>query len=255
MPEGFAGLSVLLTGAASGLGAAAARAFAGQGARLTLVDLDPGVESVAAPLGARAIVADVSDEAAARDMVAAALDAHGRIDVAVNNAGIGGAMAPLTAIPVEDFDRIMAVNARGVFLGMKHQLPPMIEAGKGAILNVASAAGLVGAGRLAAYAASKHAVVGLTRSAADEVARHGIRVNALCPSFTATPLFEAMADGIAERHGVSRGDATARTLSRVPMGRIAAPGEIVQAMLWACAPDNTFFTGQALALDGGLTAV
>jgi NAD(P)-dependent dehydrogenase (short-subunit alcohol dehydrogenase family) len=252
MPEGrHRGRVVLITGAASGFGALAARRFAAEGARLALSDL----AIPDAPEGALAEAVDVTDEAAMTAHVAAVLARFGRLDVAINNAGIGQALEPVTATDAAAFDRIMAVNARGVFLGLKHQLPPMIAAGRGAVLNVASAAGLVGAGHMAAYAASKHAVVGLTRAAADEVARHGVRVNALCPSFAATPLFEGMAEAVVARHGGSREAAHARIAARVPMRRVAEPDEIVQAMLWLCHDDNAFMTGQAVALDGGLTAV
>ena len=257
MAEGrHEGRVVLITGAAGGFGALAARRFAQAGARLALSDRAEGaVLALAEELGAFGQAVDVSDEASVEGHVAAVLERFGRLDVAINNAGVGHAPVPITRTPVAEFDRMMAVNARGVFLGMKHQLPPMIEAGRGAVLNVASAAGLVGAGQLAAYAASKHAVVGLTRAAADEVARAGVRVNALCPSFATTPLFEEMADAIVERRGGTREDAHARIASRVPMRRVADPAEIVQAMLWICHDDNAFMTGQAIALDGGLTAV
>lgn len=257
----FEGMAVLVTGAASGFGAEAARRFAEEGARLALSDLDAGaVERVAGPLraaGAEVLTGavDVTSEAAVAAHVAAALDRFGGLDVAVNNAGVCHDMTALAQTDLATFERMMAVNARGVFLGMKHQIPPMTAAGRGAILNVSSAAGLVGAGFLAAYAASKHAVVGLTRAAADEVARKGVRVNALCPSFAATPLFHDMADGVAERHGEDRDAAAARIAGRVPMRRVAEPGEVVQAMLWACAPENGFMTGQAVAIDGGLTAI
>src|SRR5699024_344164 len=147
----FAGRVVMITGAGSGFGLAAARRLAAQGAHLALSDLEPG------PLsgfeGALVAPLDVTDEAAMADHVARVLDRFGRLDVAINNAGIGGSMGPITGIPVAEFDRVMAVNARGVFLGMKHQLPPMLSARSGAILNMASAAGILGAGMMAAYAA------------------------------------------------------------------------------------------------------
>ena len=248
----FDGQTVLLTGAASGFGAGAARAFAEQGARLVLADVaEAPLRALADTLEAQAVVCDVSDAAQVARMVTTA----GRIDVAINNAGIGGRMASIQDTTAEEFDRLMAVNARGVFLGMKHQIAAMRGAGGGVILNVASAAGLVGAGHLAAYAASKHAVVGLTRAAADEVARHGIRINALCPSFASTPLFDAMADQVADTHGMDREAAYTRIAARVPMRRVATVDEVVAAMVWLCAPANTFMTGQAVALDGGLTAV
>jgi NAD(P)-dependent dehydrogenase (short-subunit alcohol dehydrogenase family) len=198
---------------------------------------------------------DVTNEDQVRGAIAMARAKFGTLDVAINNAGIGHEMAPLHSIDAATFDRVMAVNAKGVFLCMKHQLPWMREADRGAILNVASAAGLVGAGMLSAYAASKHAVIGLTKSAADEVARKNIRVNALCPSFAVTPLFDDMADEVADRHGMERAEAYDRITQRIPMHRVAKVDEVVQAMLWICSPENSFMTGQAVSIDGGLTAV
>ncbi|MCG6901298.1 MAG: SDR family oxidoreductase, partial [Rhodobacter sp.] len=165
------------------------------------------------------------------------------------------ALNALTDTSEADFDRIMKINTKGVFLGMKHQLRGMIARKSGVILNVASAAGLIGAGHMAAYAASKHAVVGLTRAAADEVARHNIRVNALCPSFAPTALFNEIADDLGTRQGIDRTAAYDRVTSRIPMRRVATIDEVVQAMLWACDPANTFMTGQTISIDGGLTAV
>lgn len=259
MAEGrFAGLVVQITGAGSGFGAEAALRFAAEGAKLALSDRNgAALESVAGALGKDVLAeaVDVTDEAAIERHVAATLDRFGQLDIAINNAGIGQTLKPLTMISAAEFDRIMAVNARGVFFGMKHQIPPMRAARRGTILNIASAAGLVGAGQLAAYAASKHAVVGLTRAAADEVAKRGIRVNAICPSFAVTPLFDEMADGVGARHDIERSEAYARIAGRVPMGRVAEVGEVVQAMLWACDPANSFMTGQAIPIDGGLTAI
>lgn len=247
----FDGQVVLITGAASGFGAEAAKRFAAEGAQLALSDR----VAFEGPEGALVDQVDVSQEADHEAHIARVIERFGRLDIAINNAGIGETMEPITKTRVETFDRTMAVNARGVFLGMKHQLPPMLAAGHGSILNIASAAGIVGAGHLSAYAASKHAVVGLTRAAADEVARKGVRINALCPSFAATPLFNAMADQMADLRGEDRDAAYARISARVPMRRVAEVGEIVQAMLSVCDPANTFMTGQAIAVDGGLSAV
>ncbi|QDC10265.1 glucose 1-dehydrogenase [Oceanicola sp. D3] len=252
---------VLITGAASGFGAGAARAFAAQGSRLVLCDIDgKSLETLAEALrteGTEVLArrVDVTDEAAQSALVAATLQHFGQLDVAINNAGLGQPFTSLARTDARDFDRIIATNARGVFLGMKHQIPPMQGAGQGVILNIASAAGLTGAGHLAAYAAAKHAVVGLTRAAADELARHNIRVNALCPAFAETPLFSEMADRFASSTGEDAAQARNRITARVPMGRVATVDEVVQAMLWTCAPANSFMTGQALAIDGGLTAI
>ncbi|MEO1198655.1 MAG: glucose 1-dehydrogenase [Pseudomonadota bacterium] len=257
----YEGKVVLITGAASGFGRLAAQRFAAEGARLSLSDVSPdGLAKTAEALTDQGIevchrVVDVSREADVAAQVTETTARFGRLDIAINNAGVGQPLSPITDLTVGEFDRIMAVNARGVFLGMKHQIPVMKRTDGGAILNVASAAGLVGAGMLSAYAASKHAVVGLTRAAADETARCNIRVNALCPSFAVTPLFNDMADEVAEDRGLSREDAYSRIVGRIPMRRVAEPDEIVQAMLWICAPENSFMTGQAVSIDGGLTAV
>ncbi|MFY0690573.1 MAG: glucose 1-dehydrogenase [Paracoccaceae bacterium] len=252
---------VLISGAASGFGARAARDFAAQGARLVLSDLDGARLSTVAE-GLRdagrevlAEVVDVSDPEQMQAHHAHALEQFGRLDVAVNNAGRAHALTPLPDLPLATFEETMAVNARGVFLAMKNQIPIMAGQGSGVILNVASAAGLVGAGHLSAYAAAKHAVIGLTRSAADETARKGIRINALCPSFADTPLYDEIAGAVAGRANFTRAEADARITGRIPMGRVAQPQEVVQAMLWLCSPENTFMTGQAIALDGGLTAI
>lgn len=252
---------VMITGAASGFGKMAATQFANEGAKLALSDVSAeALDDVATHLragGTQVItdVMDVSDEHQVNAHAAHIQDSFGTLNVGINNAGIGHDLAPLHLLSTEEFDRNYAVNARGVFLCMKAQVPMMLAAGKGVILNVASAAGLVGASQLSGYAAAKHAVVGLTRAAADEYARKGIRVNALCPAFTVTPMVEEMAQQVSARGGLSREQALGHIASRIPMARVAQPEEIVQAMLWACAPENSFMTGQALALDGGLTAV
>lgn len=255
----FAGKTVLITGAGSGFGRLAAERFAAEGARLALADInEEGMADTAWRLGEAphiAIRTDVTREDDQRRLVAEAVAHFGRLDIALNNAGAGAPLARLPDTPVAEFDRMMAINARGVFLGMKFQLPVMAEGGGGAILNTASAAGVVGAGMLSAYAASKHAVVGLTRAAADEYARHNVRVNAICPSFAVTPLFDEMADMVAEARSEDREAAYRRIAGRIPMRRVAQPEEIVSVMLMLCDPSNTFMTGQAVSVDGGLTAV
>lgn len=252
---------VQITGAASGFGALAAREFAARGARLLLSDVN-GDALAQVSEGLRAAghevlseTLSVTDDAAMQAHVAAGLDAFGTLDIALNNAGIGNGVAKLQDIPLEDYDRVMDINAKGVFIGMRHQIPVMTRARRGAILNTASAAGLVGSGHLSAYAASKHAVVGMTRAAADEVARHNIRVNAICPSFASTPMVESMGDQLGAAHGISREDAYTRIAARVPMRRVADPIEVVEAMLFIVSDANSFMTGQAVSIDGGLTAV
>lgn len=261
MDKRFQDQVVMITGAASGFGKLAAERFAAEGAKLALSDVSAdALDEVAAGLrsnGTKVVadVVDVSDEAQVMAHAAHAKEAFGTINVGINNAGIGHNLAPTHLLETDAFDRNFAVNARGVFLCMKAQIPMMLEAGRGAILNVSSAAGLTGASMLSGYAASKHAVVGLTRAAADEYARKNIRVNALCPAFAITPMVEEMAEQVSARSGASREQALGSISSRIPMARVAQPEEIVQAMLWACAPENSFMTGQALAIDGGLTAI
>ena len=259
--ERFQDKVVMITGAAGGFGAEAAKRFAVEGALLALSDIDEqGLETLGEQLLAKGVEVftqklDVTEEDQIKDHVAACLSKFGTLDVAINNAGIAHEMTPITALDVETYEQTMAVNSRSVFLGMKHQLPPMIKQGAGAILNVSSAAGLVGAGYMSAYASSKHAVIGLTKAAADEVARKGVRVNALCPSFADTPLFSEVADKFGKNRNIDRDAAYQQISSRVPMRRVAESGEIVQAMLWICHEENSFMTGQAISIDGGLTAI
>lgn len=249
----------MISGAASGFGRLAARRLSAEGARLSLADVDAaGLAETAGMLHGPAPVTCQIDVRAEEDHVrwmSETVTAHGTIDIALNNAGVCQPLQALTDTSAAEFDRMMAINARGVFLAMKHQLPVMAEARKGAILNTASAAGLVGAGQLAAYAAAKHAIIGLTRSAADEHARNNIRINAICPSFAVTPLFDEIADQVADGRAETRQEAHDRMTGRIPMRRVATADEVVSAMLLLVDPSNSFMTGQAIAIDGGLTAI
>ena len=255
----FSDQVVLLSGAASGFGRLAAKRFAAEGAKLSLCDLDAnGLADTVAHLDCADVVStrvDVSSEADQARHVAETLDRFGRIDIALNNAGIFTELKRIEDTSVDEFDRMMAINARGVFLALKAQLPVMAKAGKGCILNTASVAGLTGSGYCAAYSASKHAVVGLTKAEADEYSRFGVRVNAICPAFAKTPMLFGFADTLGAKRGENR-DATYDRLSgRIPMGRVGESEEIVEAMLLICDPANTFMTGQAIAVDGGLSAI
>jgi NAD(P)-dependent dehydrogenase (short-subunit alcohol dehydrogenase family) len=246
---------VLITGAAGGFGRLAAAEFARAGAKLILCDLDKSKlkEVSAAMRDADVIIeaGDVSEEDTHRRLVARALEAYGRLDVAINNAGVAHAFTKITETDNSTMQQMLAVNVFGVFLAMKHQLPVMERQNAGAILNVSSVAGVVGAPLLAAYSAAKHGVIGLTKSAGGEYARKGIRINAICPAFAETHMLTGMLDQM--RGGAEA--ASQRIISNMPMRRFARPEEIVQAMLWICSRANSFMTGHALVLDGGLSAV
>lgn len=248
----FADKITLITGAGSGIGRATALAFGAAGAAVVVSDVHEtgGQETVAlvAQAGGEAffVGADVSrpDEVAA--LVAETVRRYGRLDIAVNNAGIGGAWARTADYPLEDWARVLAVNLSGVFYCMQQELRQMSAQGGGAIVNVASIAGQRALANAPAYTASKHGVIGLTRTAAQEYARQNIRVNAVCPVFTRTPLFEGMIEGndrLAER-----------LMQNIPARRFGEPQEIADAILWLCSDAAGFVTGQALNVDGGLTA-
>jgi len=247
----FAGKTVLITGASAGIGAATAKRFAQAGAKLVLGDIS--VQGLGEDLSGDVVtlVGDVSDPAYSKELVNLAIDTFGTLDIAINNAGIVHTPAKIPDLTEADCRKIIDVNLLGTFWAMQAQLPVMeaqfAKTGKGcAIVNLASVAGLGGAPWLSIYGASKHGVVGLTRAAALEYARKGIRVNAICPSFAATQMAgEAIDDPEAEAH-MTRG---------VPMRRLATVNEVVQAILWAADPANSFTTGQNIAIDGGLGAL
>ena len=252
----FAGMTVLVTGAAGGFGLRAAERFAAEGATLVLSDLDPArLEATAAGLGVETatLAGDVSDESLSERLVALAFSRFGRLDVAVNNAGIAHDFAKLPQTPSDVARRVFDVDLLGMFFALKHQIPALErqhrERGlKGAIVNIASVAGIAGAPKLAVYAAAKHGVVGLTRSVAAECATKGVRINAVCPAFARTAMVSAAlgVDNPAGEADLTRG---------VPMRRLAEVDEVIEVILFAADPANGFMTGQALAVDGGITAV
>jgi len=240
----FEGKVTLVTGAAGGFGKLLAEALAAEGARLVMGDRNKwGLRHVARGHLATYMRCDVTREDRVKALCDLAIEKFGQLDIAVNNAGIAGPMKRLTEIREDEFDLIHAVNAKGTFFGLKHQIPLMRDRG-GVILNVASVAGLGAAPKLAAYAAAKHAVVGLTRTAAIEEARHNIRVNAICPFYSPTPMVTE--SGMADMQDFLAGAS--------PMKRLGSPAEMVAAMMALLDPANSYMTGQAIAVDGGVTA-
>lgn len=247
---------ILITGAASGFGKQLSAEAAQRGAKLVLGDLnEAGVQAVAEELKAQGseVVAqrcDVSKEADCKALVDSAREAFGKLDIAVNNAGIPTDMKPLQDTDEAEMDQQFNINAKGVFFGMKYQIPLMREAGEGSVLNVSSMAGLGGAPKIASYAAAKHAVVGLTKTAAVEYGRKGVRVNAICPFFSLTPM---ITDSTMAKD-VNPEDIEAFLGQASPMKRLGTPEEIVNVMLMMISPVNTFMNGQTIAVDGGISA-
>ncbi|MDO8861986.1 SDR family NAD(P)-dependent oxidoreductase [Haliea sp. E1-2-M8] len=237
------GKVALVTGAASGIGEACARQFAAQGCRLVLFDRNSdSVEALAVELGAHAIAGDVTEERAVADAVAACQTHFGGLDYAVNSAGVAGKPAALEDTTMEEWLRVTGINLTGIFLCLKHQLKVMKAAGSGAIVSISSGAGLIGTPYLAPYCASKHAVLGLTKTAAMEVAPSGVRVNAVLPGSTRTPMLE---DSM--RQGP---ELETMILNSIPCGRLGTADEIAAAVLWLCSAQASYVNGHSLVVDG-----
>lgn len=251
MSSTYAGKVALVTGGGSGIGRAASLAFAREGAKVVVADVSPegGLETVerikAGGGEAMFVAADVSDEAQVVAMIDASINAFGRIDCAFNNAGIGGGRRPVHDWELADFRKVIAVNLEGVFLCMKHEVPVMLRQRGGSIVNNASIAGLRGSPTLGPYVASKHAVVGLTKTAALEYIAYGVRVNAICPGWTETAILKELQ----EDPKVMK-----RMIERIPLKRIGRPEEIAAAVLWLCSDAASFTVGHAMVLDGGMMA-
>ena len=245
----------LITGGAAGIGLETARLFLGEGARVALVDLDDDDLSDAArdlgnPDDLLTIAADVSSVEDSKRYVAQTVEAFGRIDVFFNNAGIEGKVAPLTEQKIEDFDRVIAVNVRGPFLGLQHVLPVMIEQKSGSIINMSSIAGLKGSPNVAPYITSKHAVVGLTRAAAVEAAAN-VRVNSVHPSPVNTRMMRSLEDGFSPGHGEEIKNQLAST---IPLGRYGESSDIANLVLFLASDESAFITGAQYPVDGGMAA-
>ena len=245
---------VLITGSGSGIGKAAALAFSKEGGTIVVSDINEvnGLKTVSEIIknNGKAVFfkTDVSDYIMVQNLMNFIIKKYGRLDVAINNAGVGGDFTKITDITIESWDKTMSVNSTGVFYCIKNQIPIMLKQGSGVILNTSSIAGIRGLPNATAYSASKHAVIGITKTVAMEYAKNNIRVNAICPVFTVTPMFDPEAmDKIKE--GISE-----KLKANVPMKRFANVMEQVNTMLWLCSDEASFITGQAISVDGGLTA-
>jgi NAD(P)-dependent dehydrogenase (short-subunit alcohol dehydrogenase family) len=250
-----AGRHAFVTGASRGIGASIAAALAAEGARISLVGRDAALlTQVAAQLGgtdrAIAIVADVTDAAAVREAFAAARRQFGPVHILVNNAGQAAA-AKFTDTDEALWNRIIGVNLTGTYLCTREAVPDMLQAGFGRIVNIASTAGLRGAPYISAYATSKHAVIGLTRSLALEYAARNITVNAVCPGYVDTEIVTRAVDNIMKKTGRSASEALATLTATNPQGRLITPAEVSNAVLWLCRPGTESVTGQSIVIAGG----
>ena len=244
MQQDFAGKVAIVTGGASGIGAAIVRDLAARGARVVVADFNgEGAARIAgeAGEGARAFTVDVADAAQVEAMVDFAVQAFGRLDLAVNNAGIAGPSAPIAETQLDDWHRVIAINLHGVFYGMRYQIPAMLESGGGAIVNMSSILGSVGWRGSVGYVAAKHALLGMTRTAALEYAARGVRVNAVGPAFIATPLIEQALDDAAR----------AAVVALHPAGRLGTPEEVAALTNFLLSDAASFVNGSYHPVDGG----
>ena len=246
----MSGKVAFVTGGGSGIGQETAIEFARQGADLMVVDIDgdaaAGTAAAAAELGVRSASArcDVTEGAQVRGALQQLDREYGRLDYAFNNAGIEQPVAPLVDIAEEHFDQLIDVNLKGVFLCMKYEIPLMLTSGGGAIVNASSGAGLVGFEGQAAYTATKHGVIGLTKCAALDYANAGVRINAICPGIVDTPMMDRF---------TSTPESRARVIAQEPIGRMGRPQEIAQSVTWLCSDAAAFVVGHAMVVDGGQT--
>jgi NAD(P)-dependent dehydrogenase (short-subunit alcohol dehydrogenase family) len=253
MTIAFDGKVALVTGAGGGIGLATAEAFATAGACVVVADRDEeAIGKVAEGLRAAGhnaigVACDVTDTAQVEEMIERAVSAYGRLDAAFNNAGVNSAAAAFLETSDDEFERVINVNLRGVWNCMKGELRRMTAQGSGAIVNCSSIGGLKGSRGRSAYSASKHAVIGLTRSAALDYAAQGVRINAVCPGMVNTP----MAAFVTKNYDP---EIVRRMVAQEPIGRFGEPEEIAAAVVWLCSPAASFMVGHAMTVDGGLLA-
>ncbi len=250
------GRVAVVTGAAGVIGSATVRLLAERGARIVAVDrkgadLDSAIKELPASAQAQAVTADVTDEDDVKDYVAQAVDKFGTIDAFYNNAGVEGEVKSITDYPLESFRRVLDVNVIGVFLGMKHVLPVMLKQNKGSIINTASIAGVLGSPHLAVYSASKHAVIGLTKSASWECTGTGVRVNCVCPGMIDSRMLSAIIQG---RAGGNEPPPTAKIVERIPARRLGLASEVASIVAFLASDEASYVSGSAYTVDGGRTA-
>jgi len=252
MCRDFEGKVALVTGGAYGIGRAATVEFARRGAKVVFADMDAAKAEETLGLVREAggeatfVKTDVSQADQVAALVQTTVSTYGQLDCAFNNAGIHKQFTSLLDFPESDWDHLLGVNLKGIWLCLKHEIPEMLKRGKGAIVNTSSVAGLVGAPSNPAYPASKHGVVGLTKSTALEFARRGIRVNCVCPGPIRTGMYESL---------VAVSPEVVETMhTKVPMGRVGEPQEVARAVVWLCSDEASYITGHALPVDGGIVA-
>jgi NAD(P)-dependent dehydrogenase (short-subunit alcohol dehydrogenase family) len=251
------GKVAVVTGAAGVIGTATMRLLAERGARIVAIDrkkpeLKAAIKDLPASADALLVTADVTSEEEAAEYVRAALDKFGTIDVFHNNAGIEGEVKPIQDYPLESFRRVLDVNVVGVFLGMKHVLPVMLKNKKGSVINTASIAGLMGSPHIAVYSASKHAVIGLTRSAAGECSGTGVRINCVCPGLIDSRMLTTIFQG---RAGGNAPPAMDKIAERIPARRLGQASEVAAIVAFLASDDASYVTGSHYTVDGGRTAV
>lgn len=250
------GRVAVVTGAAGVIGSATVRLLAERGARIVAIDrkgadLDSAIKDLPASAQALALTADVTDEDEVKEYVRKAVDKCGMIDAFFNNAGVEGEVKPIPDYPLEAFRRVLDVNVVGVFLGMKHVMPVMLKQNKGSIINTASIAGLIGSPHIAVYSASKHAVIGLTKSASWECTGTGVRINCVCPGMIDSRMLSAIIQG---RAGGNEPPPTDRIVERIPARRLGLASEVASIVAFLASDEASYVSGSAYTVDGGRTA-